>query len=222
MSDLLAKRIERARRPYFNPTGPAFLRPHSNNGAGAAGQFRQTSGALAKNRSPIDLPSDMMPPTEMDDGATDGPARLPSPSRGPQRKNGPALGHVVLIDDEEIDQMLYKRCLRRAGLTNRVTGFLSAERALDYLARIGQQNVDLILLDVNLPGMSGFDFLDALSPRLGANFNVPIVMMLTVALNPHDQDRAAQHSRVKAFIDKPLRPETLASTYQMMQKSSAA
>jgi CheY-like chemotaxis protein len=119
------------------------------------------------------------------------------------------LGRVMMIDDEEIDQMIYKRTLIKSGLTDDVIGFTSAEDALEYLAGDKMQKVDLILLDINMPRMTGFEFLEAVRQRIGMAFNIPIVMMLTTSLNPRDKARAAEFEIVKAYVNKPLHADTL-------------
>lgn len=116
----------------------------------------------------------------------------------------PSLGRVMLIDDEEIDQMIYKRVLQRSGLAQEVIGFTSAEVALEYLIEHEAPAADLILLDINMPRMTGFEFLEAVRQKIGLDFEIPVVMMLTTSLNPTDRARAESYDIVKAYVNKPL------------------
>ncbi len=119
------------------------------------------------------------------------------------------LGHVMLIDDEKIDQMMYERILKRSGMTDSVIGFTYAEDALAYLKSPDNPQVDLILLDINMPRMTGFEFLETASAELGSDLDIVVVIMLTTSLNPRDQERAASFSAVRAYVNKPLEMENL-------------
>ncbi|MEM6303869.1 MAG: response regulator [Pseudomonadota bacterium] len=114
------------------------------------------------------------------------------------------IGRVMLIDDEAVDQMFYKRVLERSGLTDEILSFTYAEKALEYLCDPATEPVDLILLDINMPRMNGFEFLEAVREKIGLSFDIPIVMMLTTSLNPKDQERAASYDVVRAYVNKPL------------------
>ena len=114
------------------------------------------------------------------------------------------LGRVMLIDDEAVDQMMYKRILARSGRTEDVVSFTYGQDALDYLVDADSPPVDLILLDINMPRMTGFEFLEAVRARIGMSFDIPVVMMLTTSLNPRDKARAASFEVVRAYVNKPL------------------
>jgi len=132
------------------------------------------------------------------------------------------LGRVMMIDDEEIDQMMYKRILLRSGLAEDVIGFTSAEGALEFLSAKDRAGVDLILLDINMPRMTGFEFLEAVRARIGMAFEIPIVMMLTTSLNPQDKARAEAFEIVKSYVNKPLCPGDLQNAVAILEELRAA
>ena len=119
----------------------------------------------------------------------------------------PAIERVMLIDDEMVDQMIYKRVIHRSQLVRDIVTFGYAEDALAYLRDPASPPVDLILLDINMPRMNGFEFLQRATEDLGAGFATAVVIMLTTSLDPIDVSRAKAHAVVKAFINKPLTVE---------------
>lgn len=116
---------------------------------------------------------------------------------------------MMTIDDSELDQILYKRVITRSGLVEKVISFQYAEDALSYLKSDDREKIDVILLDINMPRMSGFDFLERALSDLGPEFSTSVVIMLTTSLDPADEKRAKQFEVVKAYLNKPLSPEGL-------------
>lgn len=118
--------------------------------------------------------------------------------------NETKIQSVMLIDDEEIDRKSYERILKKSGIVGDVMSYGYADEALEYLANQAELPVDAILLDINMPRMDGFEFLDAATHRLGEDFAKVIVVMLTTSINPKDQARAENNPLVKDFLNKPL------------------
>ncbi|WP_259952545.1 response regulator [Sulfitobacter mediterraneus] len=114
------------------------------------------------------------------------------------------IGCAMIVDDEPFDQMMYERILKRSGLVDQVIGFQYAAEALDYLARPDRSKVDVIFLDINMPRMNGFEFLEAANRDLGPAFVKVCVVMLTTSIAPEDRARAASYDAVRDFISKPL------------------
>lgn len=111
---------------------------------------------------------------------------------------------IMLIDDEKMDQMMYRRVLKRSGLASVVDGFPTAMEALEYLRNPANDRPDIIFLDINMPRMDGFQFLDVAISEFGTDFTKAIVIMLTTSLNRADKERAEQYDVVKEFVNKPL------------------
>jgi CheY-like chemotaxis protein len=122
---------------------------------------------------------------------------------------------LVLIDDNEFDLSLYRRLASRSGAAETIHTFNDAGTALDYLRKGG--NADAIVLDINMPGINGFEFLDVLSQELVDDIPPLIVVMLTTSRNDADRTRAAMFPIVKEYICKPPTTETFWQIAQLIR-----
>ena len=114
----------------------------------------------------------------------------------------------MLIDSNEIDNFINQKILENSGATN-VLIFNQAISALQYL----QQTTDapqLILLDIRLPVVDGFEFLDRFSQLEIAKQSIDI-FILSAFISPEDKQTAMQKT-CAGFIEKPLTKEKLLTT----------
>ncbi|KKM64558.1 hypothetical protein LCGC14_1500210 [marine sediment metagenome] len=125
---------------------------------------------------------------------------------------------IYLIDDVELVNLMYQVLLRRLGLEDKVISFTNPEKALDHL-RFQETNSEpiLILLDINMPEMTGFEFLEfMLLEKFPTNIDVVIV---TSSINEEDRKLAKTFPQfVKDFISKPLKSEKLKAIVQPPMK----
>lgn len=105
---------------------------------------------------------------------------------------------VLLIDDDPISNLLAQIKLRQLGIKS-VTSVENGLRALNHLQ---SKKPDLILLDINMPTMDGFEFLNA-NEKYNLCPETPIVM-LTSSVRSRDRNRALQYLSVIEYIEKPL------------------
>lgn len=129
----------------------------------------------------------------------------------------PKINRVMLIDDDEIEQMLYERVINRSGLIENTISFTYAENALEYLKKPDSEQIDVIFLDINMPRMNGFEFLERAVDELKPHFTKLVVIMLTSSLNPQDKIIADSYSIVKDYVIKPLTPEAIMRVAQLVK-----
>ena len=127
------------------------------------------------------------------------------------------IPHLILVDDNEDDQLFYQRIIEKSGLVERFHQFFMAEDALAFLRQDERPVIDAILLDINMPGMDGFQFLDAATSEFGESFARIAVVMLTTSMLEEDKRRASQYAIVKDYINKPLEHEHLEHIDQMLR-----
>ena len=125
------------------------------------------------------------------------------------------INTMMIIDDNDVDQYVYRRVVERSGLVENVLSFQLALDALDYLSERAGRGVDIILLDINMPGMDGFEFLEAATEKFGDDFSI-VIVMLTSSLNPSDAERARSYPVVRDYLGKPLTQNHLDQIVELM------
>jgi two-component system chemotaxis response regulator CheY len=108
---------------------------------------------------------------------------------------------VLIVDDSAVSRTIVRRCLP-PGWSTAVT---HASNGIEALAALAAAPHDVVLLDLNMPIMDGYQFLEALrgSPR-----GAPIVIVLSGDIQPGAQARVKQLG-ARAFVKKPVRPESV-------------
>ena len=118
------------------------------------------------------------------------------------------LSAILLIDDNETSNFLNERLLRRLNLTDHILVLSNGKQALDYLENLSRQGgqadlkPELILLDINMPVLDGFEFLE-LFQQLDARFRQGIhIAMLSTSNHPQDTGKASTFQA--HYLTKPL------------------
>lgn len=119
---------------------------------------------------------------------------------------------VLLIDDNDIDNYISNHVLEETNIASEIVTKNSAIDALAYLKnleKMGQKFPDIIFLDVRMPKMDGFDFLEEYKVFDKSKVNGCKIIMLTSSLHPADRIKALQNPFVKNYVSKPLTTEIL-------------
>lgn len=119
------------------------------------------------------------------------------------------LNLIVFIDDDNATNVYHKIITDQAGITKNYKFFIYASKALIYLKRLlkNKKQPDLIFLDINMPGINGWEFID-LYAKLKLKKYPPIVV-LTTSYRDVDVERCEENPLVYALKSKPLDIEYL-------------
>ncbi len=138
------------------------------------------------------------------------------------------LKRILLVDDDAVTNMMHSRVIERSGRARQIEVATDGQEALEILERDLQAGValpELIFLDINMPRMGGFEFLEHYAALDIARNGQLIIVMLSTSLLPTDHARADADPNVHSFCEKPMRLERLLELideYRTLKKNCAA
>lgn len=119
----------------------------------------------------------------------------------------------MLVEDDETVNFYNEFLLNELNAAEEIVIKTNGKDALEFLTnRIsgGASLPDLIFLDINMPVMNGFEFLEAYEKQFGDNQQAKaLIVMLTTSLHPTDLERAKNFESVSDYVYKPLMEEKL-------------
>ncbi|NGX84685.1 response regulator [Aequorivita sp. KMM 9714] len=129
------------------------------------------------------------------------------------------LKNVLLIDDSESDNFYHARKIKKMGISDNIHICYSGQDALEYL----KSELDgkypqptLIFLDINMPGMNGWEFLEEYEKLTVSQQGEVVLTMLSNSIDERDKSRAKEFKSVHGFYNKPLNEDylkTIIDTY---------
>jgi two-component system nitrate/nitrite response regulator NarL len=113
---------------------------------------------------------------------------------------------TVLIDDSDIDLFIQRRFLEVYQFSKKLISYKSAEEALAWLRTVnGEAPPDIIFLDLNMPQVDGFGFLESLKTVPQKIRDKSRIVVLTSSNSQKDRDLAFSYKNVIQFVTKPLK-----------------
>lgn len=121
------------------------------------------------------------------------------------------LNKVLIVDDDTVARFLVQRILIRKNVSKQILTASNGEEALKVINQncSGDTCPELIFLDINMPIMDGFEFLEVFQRSDYSNLPIKIVL-LTSSFNPKDVERAKNYP-VAAHLLKPLTEANLSN-----------
>ena len=119
------------------------------------------------------------------------------------------LNSILLVDDDEDDNYYHKIIINKMEMVNKIAVAENGIEALAYLKDEANVPPDIIFLDLNMPKMNGWEFLEQYQHLTLEQKAKVLIVILTTSLNPDDKKRAEEIKDVTGFETKPLSKEIL-------------
>ena len=124
--------------------------------------------------------------------------------------------NILLVDDDEVYLFLMNKIIKELTTELKVTSLLDGEEAIEYLSKCTDKNIDapeVIFLDINMPFLDGWGFLEEfkkLKPKIQNNVNI---YMVSSSNMQHDIEKASEFEELTGYVVKPLKEDKLVEIF---------
>lgn len=126
---------------------------------------------------------------------------------------------VLIVDDEEIVVFIHDYMIKKSGLANKTLNFSNGLEALTYLNETCPLDHSyIIFLDLNMPGMNGWQLLSALE-KVDYKYKIEVILVSS-SIDPYDLKKSKVFPMVKAFLPKPLSMEVCLELRQVLNRDA--
>lgn len=123
------------------------------------------------------------------------------------------LVDVLILDDDDVSNFIYKKIIESSGIASNIITFQKGRLALEYLidkTRSEKNFPDMIFIDINMPVMNGWDFLDEYKQKVAPEVGKFVfISMLSSSVYKEDIQKAQSYEVVNEYISKPLTQESV-------------
>lgn len=119
--------------------------------------------------------------------------------------------HFILIDDSKLDCFIGEKVIQNIGRHLSLSIFMDAKEALEFIKnREVDENKTVILVDIQMPLMTGFEFIECFEQSVDEEKRPNYVInLLSSSINENDMIKARSYKSVNDFLNKPIRKDTL-------------
>jgi CheY-like chemotaxis protein len=122
---------------------------------------------------------------------------------------------ILCVDDDPITLMLCKKVIAKANFSDNIESAKDGSEALQFFHSVidddkkSDNYPQLVFLDLNMPIMDGWEFLDEFSKNLTASFPKTKIIVLSSSVDPKDINKSKNYPMVLDFLPKPITVEML-------------
>ncbi len=127
---------------------------------------------------------------------------------------------IAVVDNDQIYQFIINRTLSKLRPDSKILNFSNCADFFNFLKRNSNDSdliPDMVLLDLNSPFMSGWEFLELFEDLKSNLQKIPEIFLVTSSIDPCDAEQAEQNSALAGFYCKPLMPQHLAEIFAKVQ-----
>lgn len=126
-----------------------------------------------------------------------------------------------LLDDDATFNFIHRKKIEKFGIDQEIKEFISPRKALIDLMDIDENHIpDILLLDINMPELNGFEFIDALADKRPELIDKLNIFIVTSSLNPEDHQTAKGYDCIKGFQDKPVDLDNIMTTFSSLNQKA--
>jgi two-component SAPR family response regulator len=117
------------------------------------------------------------------------------------------ITRFILVDDDPISNMLNEYAIKKINPNATIYSFSDPKEGLDFVLSDFENQVTektVLFLDVNMPEITGWDFISKIEDANMIAKNQLIVFILSSSVNPVDSEKAKRHPLIADFIEKPI------------------
>ena len=122
------------------------------------------------------------------------------------------LPNFILVDDSRLDCFISEKIIKNTGQSNSIRSFIEAKEALTFVKNTPprpDQGTTIILLDIQMPVMSGFDFADAFEKLSDEHKRSYMLFMISSSTNETERMRISNYPSIRSLYKKPLNKEVI-------------
>jgi len=122
------------------------------------------------------------------------------------------IKRVIMVDDDPYSHLICKGNIRRVAEEIEFLEFLLPEKGIEYIESSynnpAEECPTVLLLDINMPGMDGWEFLERYNKLESRVKEQLTIFLLSSSIDPRDKQKANENKYVKGFLMKPFRKTT--------------